>query len=217
MLTLLTARSYLEALMRLGNSPLGFIALKALRPSLMRYDYIHFVTSAYQQLYTAFIDRIDTALLLALQGRDVALGHIDAYNTPVRIWPHHAGLAPVFLRVRAACDIAPPRADGKPTRSHHVVLQRSGLAVSRGCAPLAGFPLPHHPVADRRGNRTRLGLAFALRTKLRHAWSFRGQGPRNPQRALAVAASSDPRHRNGGRHMDGRHTETKPLASAATA
>ncbi len=60
-------------------------ALKALRPSLMRYDYIHFVTSAYQQLYTAFIDRIDTALLLALQGRDVALGHIDAYNTPVRI------------------------------------------------------------------------------------------------------------------------------------
>lgn len=60
-------------------------ALKALRPSLMRYDYVHFVTSAYRQLYAAYIARIDTGMLLALQGRDIALGHIDFYNAPVRV------------------------------------------------------------------------------------------------------------------------------------
>lgn len=58
-------------------------ALEALRPSLMRYDYIHFVTSAYRQLYIAYIDRIETAMLSSLRGRDVMLGHIDAYGEPV--------------------------------------------------------------------------------------------------------------------------------------
>jgi len=60
-------------------------ALGALRTSLTRYDFIHFVTSAYEQLYTAYVGRIDTAMLIALRGRDVALGHIDAYDAPVRI------------------------------------------------------------------------------------------------------------------------------------
>lgn len=51
--------------------------------TLARYDYVHFVTSAYLQLYTAYIDRIDSSMLQALQGKDIALGHIDAYNEPV--------------------------------------------------------------------------------------------------------------------------------------
>lgn len=58
-------------------------ALEALRPTLVRYDFVHFVTSAYCQLYTAYIDRIDTAMLASLRGRDVMLGHIDAYGEPV--------------------------------------------------------------------------------------------------------------------------------------
>lgn len=58
-------------------------ALDALRPSLSHYDYVHFVTSAYRQLYTAYIDRIDMPMLGALLGRDVMVGHIDAYNDPV--------------------------------------------------------------------------------------------------------------------------------------
>ncbi|GAB4071158.1 hypothetical protein KHC28_10370 [Ancylobacter sonchi] len=57
--------------------------LDALHGSLMQYDYVHFVTSAYRQLYTAYIDRIDTQVLSALRGRDVVIGHIDAYPQPV--------------------------------------------------------------------------------------------------------------------------------------
>lgn len=54
-------------------------------PELLRYDYVHLVTSAYWQLYTKYIDRIDADMLQAIRGRDVALGHIDAYNEPVEL------------------------------------------------------------------------------------------------------------------------------------
>lgn len=58
-------------------------AVARMRNQLARYDYVHFVTSAYNQLYTAYIDRMTAPMLAMLQGRDVALGHIDAYNEPV--------------------------------------------------------------------------------------------------------------------------------------
>ncbi|WP_421699051.1 hypothetical protein [Ancylobacter sp.] len=58
-------------------------ALETFRPDLTRYDFVHFVTSAYRQLYTAYIERIDMTLLANLLGRDVMLGHIDSYGDPV--------------------------------------------------------------------------------------------------------------------------------------
>jgi len=60
-------------------------AVKFVEPRLMRYDYVHLVTSAFGELYTKYIDLIDERMLLSLQGRPVALGHIDAYNTPIRL------------------------------------------------------------------------------------------------------------------------------------
>lgn len=58
-------------------------ALETLRPTLIRYDFVHLVTSAYEQLYNAYIDRIKAPILEMLRGRDIALGHIDMYNDPV--------------------------------------------------------------------------------------------------------------------------------------
>ena len=60
-------------------------AIKFVEPRLMRYDYVHLVTSAFGELYTKYIHLIDERMLLNLQGRPVAVGHIDAYNTPIRL------------------------------------------------------------------------------------------------------------------------------------
>jgi Methyltransferase domain len=60
-------------------------ALKFVGPRLMTFDYVHLVTSAFGELYTKYIHLIDERMLLSLQGRPVALGHIDAYNTPIRL------------------------------------------------------------------------------------------------------------------------------------
>lgn len=60
-------------------------ALAHCREELVRYDYVHLVTSAFGELYTAYIGRIDQSLLRAVCGRDVAVGHVDAYGHPVRL------------------------------------------------------------------------------------------------------------------------------------
>ncbi|MDQ0512608.1 hypothetical protein [Ancylobacter amanitiformis] len=53
---------------------------------LMNFDYVHLTTSAFRQLYTAYIERISLAVLHAVRGRGVAIGHIDRYNEPTRLF-----------------------------------------------------------------------------------------------------------------------------------
>lgn len=53
---------------------------------LMNYDYVHLTTSAFRQLYTAYIERISSAVLHVVRGRGVAIGHIDRYNEPTRLF-----------------------------------------------------------------------------------------------------------------------------------
>jgi len=53
---------------------------------VLEFDYIHLVTSAFRQLYTAYLERFDITMLAALRGRAVAVGHIDRFNEPVRIF-----------------------------------------------------------------------------------------------------------------------------------
>ncbi|WP_051661066.1 hypothetical protein [Bosea sp. 117] len=60
--------------------------LAFLGPRLAGFDFVHLVTSAFGELYTRYIERIDTRVLEALRGRAAALGHIDCYNTPVRLF-----------------------------------------------------------------------------------------------------------------------------------
>lgn len=58
-------------------------AIDFLRDKIVHYDYVHLVTSAYNQLYTAYINRISQPMLELMRNRDVAIGHIDAYNEPI--------------------------------------------------------------------------------------------------------------------------------------
>jgi hypothetical protein len=53
---------------------------------ILEFDFVHFVTSAFRQLYTAYLERFDTNMLSAVQGRAVAIGNIDCWNRPVRIF-----------------------------------------------------------------------------------------------------------------------------------
>ncbi|HEY4250831.1 MAG TPA: hypothetical protein VGM87_06510 [Roseomonas sp.] len=53
--------------------------------SLRRFDFVQLVTSAFRELYNDYIALCDTALLTALRGRSLALGHIDQYNAPITL------------------------------------------------------------------------------------------------------------------------------------
>ena len=54
-------------------------------PSLRSYDLVHFATSAFNTLYTSYLDRFTPAVLSAAIERSACVGHIDCYNQPVRI------------------------------------------------------------------------------------------------------------------------------------
>jgi hypothetical protein len=49
------------------------------------YDFIHLATSAFNTLYTSYLERFTFPVLSAAAGRTVCLGHIDCYNEPVRL------------------------------------------------------------------------------------------------------------------------------------
>jgi hypothetical protein len=60
-------------------------AVEWLGATVKDYDYIHFATSAFNELYTGYLERFNANVLRAASGRSVGIGHIDCYNEPVRI------------------------------------------------------------------------------------------------------------------------------------
>lgn len=57
--------------------------IRHLGKRLYRYDFVHLVTSAFNTLYTRFLERIDARTLELIRGRGAAVGHIDYYDKPV--------------------------------------------------------------------------------------------------------------------------------------
>ena len=55
------------------------------RSELEPYDVIHFVTSAFNTLYTGYLDHFAMENLQLVAHRRVCLGHIDAYDEPVQL------------------------------------------------------------------------------------------------------------------------------------
>ncbi len=49
------------------------------------YDLIHFATSAFNTLYVRYLELLDAAMLRAIAGLPVCLGHIDCYNEAVEL------------------------------------------------------------------------------------------------------------------------------------
>src|SRR5262245_46325612 len=52
---------------------------------IWQYDLVHFATSAFNTLYTDYLDRFDEPLLALVARHPVAVGHIDCYNEPVEV------------------------------------------------------------------------------------------------------------------------------------
>lgn len=71
------------------NSSWEFSAIDAavahVGPAIWRYDLVNVVTSAFEQLYVAYLERFVPPVVAALAGQRVCLGHIDCYNEPVVI------------------------------------------------------------------------------------------------------------------------------------
>jgi hypothetical protein len=60
-------------------------ALAWAESSLASYDLVHFATSAFNTLYTSYLDRFTPAVLSAGLDMGACIGHIDCYNEPVEI------------------------------------------------------------------------------------------------------------------------------------
>jgi hypothetical protein len=60
-------------------------ALQWLGPQIERYDLVHFATSAFETLYTAYLQRFSDRALDLVAAAPACLGHIDCYNEPVRL------------------------------------------------------------------------------------------------------------------------------------
>lgn len=71
------------------NSAWEFSAVDAaiahLGPSIWRYDLVNIVTSAFEQLYVAYLERFVPPVIASIRGRRVCIGHIDCYNEPVHV------------------------------------------------------------------------------------------------------------------------------------
>lgn len=52
---------------------------------IWQYDLVHFATSAFNMLYTAYLDRFAEPVLALAARHPVTIGHIDCYNEPVEV------------------------------------------------------------------------------------------------------------------------------------
>lgn len=59
--------------------------LKSCVGQIEQYDIIHFVTSAYNTLYTGYLDHFSEVQLDYVQSKPICLGHIDSYDDPIEI------------------------------------------------------------------------------------------------------------------------------------
>lgn len=60
-------------------------ALNQLAAAKSKFDLIHFVTSAFNTLYTQYLDHFHNEMLEYVQTRNVCLGHIDGFKQPMRL------------------------------------------------------------------------------------------------------------------------------------
>jgi hypothetical protein len=61
------------------------VAVRHVGAALWQYDLVNVVTSAFEQLYTAYLERFQPQVLMAIRGARVCLGHIDCYNSAIAI------------------------------------------------------------------------------------------------------------------------------------
>lgn len=60
-------------------------AMNMLGTDIQQFDVIHFVTSAFNTLYRAYLNHFSPGLLPLLVEHNLCLGHMDRYNTDIRI------------------------------------------------------------------------------------------------------------------------------------
>jgi hypothetical protein len=76
------------------NSVWEFSAVDAavawLGSRIWQYDLVNVVTSAFEQLYTAYLERFVPEVVDAVAGQPACVGHIDCYNHPIHIGPYRS-------------------------------------------------------------------------------------------------------------------------------
>jgi hypothetical protein len=89
-------------------------AVRFLGHRVWAYDLVNVATSAFRQLYVGYLDRFTRAVLQAIDGQPVCLGHIDCYNEPIRVLEYVSQ-----HWIRTSCFFLPPGDLGilQPARS----------------------------------------------------------------------------------------------------
>ena len=62
--------------------------LREMGPEVSKHDVVHFVTSAFNTLYTRYLEHFHPGMLEYLNAHRVCLGHIDSYDQPVELAGH---------------------------------------------------------------------------------------------------------------------------------
>lgn len=87
-------------------------AVAHLGSQIWQYDLVNIVTSAFQQLYVAYLERFTEPVLTSILGERVCLGHIDCYNEHVGIGSYYSQhwlrscfvmLPPTELKILGRC------------------------------------------------------------------------------------------------------------------
>jgi hypothetical protein len=78
-------------------------AVRFLGTRLWAYDLVNVATSAFRQLYVGYLERFTRAVVDAIKGRPVCLGHIDCYNEPIRVLEYVSQ-----HWIRTSCFFLPP-------------------------------------------------------------------------------------------------------------
>src|SRR5262245_7780412 len=61
-------------------------AIRHVGRELASYDFVHFATSAYEQLYSRYLERLTEPMLECAAASEVSIGHIDCFNEPVLLF-----------------------------------------------------------------------------------------------------------------------------------
>ncbi len=86
-------------------------ALRQARAERVPFDVVHFVTSAFNTLYTGYLDHFHSDMLAEVVSRKICLGHVDSYTAPVRLEESESQTwvrTCFFFLGRSALDSLPP-------------------------------------------------------------------------------------------------------------
>ena len=138
---------------------------------LWTYDLVNVATSAFRQLYVGYLERFTPAVLDAIEGRPICLGHIDCYNEPIRVLEYasqHWIRTSCFFLPRPSSAFCSPCGRRAAAIAGSAAIPHGRFATTPRCRPAtSGSSLTGSPGLTRPGCNLALGDGARYRDVLR--------------------------------------------------